>query len=120
MPSILIVDDDATVRESLLMALASLGHRSRAVSSASEAMAFLPQVDLLIADLLMSEIDGLELIQTARVAAPSLRIIAITGGGRGEPSTYLRVAQHFGAHATLQKPFSRDPLARAIKSICPA
>ena len=117
MPAILIVDDDAAVRESLVLTLNALGYQPTAVSSGKDALPRLAGVDLLITDLLMAEQDGLELIQAALLVAPKIKIIAVSGGGRGAPGTYLRIARHFGAHATLEKPFSRDELAFTIKSL---
>lgn len=114
MAKILIVDDEAAVRESLLVALGSFGYTARAVSTVRDALPLLPGIDLLITDLLMADQDGLELILAARKSVPTLKIIAISGGGRVAPSAYLKMAAKLGADLTLTKPFSLEELRHAI------
>ena len=50
-----------------------------------------------------------------RKAQPRVRIIAMSGGGRGSAMDYLKVAKHLGAARVLAKPFTDQDLAAAIK-----
>jgi DNA-binding NarL/FixJ family response regulator len=58
--------------------------------------------------------EGIETIQEFRKRYPAVRIVAMSGGGRGDSGTYLRLAKHLGAAVTLSKPFSLDDLSDAI------
>jgi CheY-like chemotaxis protein len=60
------------------------------------------ETDLILVDIFMPEMDGLELILRLRKKRPCIKIIAISGGG----SNYLGMAKHLGANGTLQKPFT--------------
>ena len=62
--------------------------------------------DLVITDLIMPEEDGLKVIIKLREVKPSVRIIAISGGGKAGPGNYLSLAKALGADAVFSKPFS--------------
>ena len=65
-------------------------------------------MDLILVDIFMPDMDGLELIPLLRKTRPTTKIIAITAGVGDK--NYLDVAKHLGAHDTLKKPFSRQEL----------
>ena len=71
-------------------------------------------VDLVIADLLMPGMDGIELIRNLHQLKPDLRVIAISGDLN---SRLQRSAALLGVKATLQKPFSSDELFLTIRSV---
>jgi len=71
-------------------------------------------VDLLIADLLMPEMDGIELIRRLHLLRPALRVIAISGDLN---SRFQQSAALLGVKAMLQKPFSSDELFLTIQSV---
>ena len=48
--------------------------------------------------------------------SPGVRIIAMSGGGRGRAVDYLKMAHHLGAQSTLEKPFSIADLTRAVQA----
>jgi len=116
MPRILVVDDDALVLTTLTMTLEALGHSVTAVTSAREANErILPgHFDLVITDILMPEMDGLELIRAIRNRDSALRIIAVSGGGYRGTQDFLHFASVFGADAALPKPFNAEALSQAI------
>jgi YesN/AraC family two-component response regulator len=68
---------------------------------------------LVITDILMPEMDGIELIRRLWVEHPGLPVIAISGAKDWE--NYLRVARALGAAATLVKPISTEDLQTAIR-----
>jgi CheY-like chemotaxis protein len=84
--------------------------------SAREGLALLDHeaVHLLITDIIMPEVEGIELILNARATFPNLPIIAISGGGRSHRMDVLHLAQQLGAAAVLPKPFTRAELIAAI------
>lgn len=115
MARILLVDDDALVRTALARALEASGHRVRQADNGARALQALGNgpVDVVVADLVMPEMDGLELIRTVRARFPAARIVAMSGGCYGKLS-YLKTAGDFGAELTFAKPFRPARLAAAI------
>lgn len=118
MSLVLLVDDDDLSRSTVQAMLSRMGHQVTAVGDGRAALqlcrAELPE--LVITDLIMPDTDGLELIQEIRKFAPSLPIIAISGGGRVNANEYLTVAQKFGAAVVLAKPFSNLELREAVST----
>ena len=70
--------------------------------------------DLVITDLVMPDIDGLEVIMELVRRDKQVRIIAISGGGEDRGVEYLRVAQKLGAKLTLSKPFGNEEFLEAV------
>ena len=82
--SILVVDDEPLLRGFVQQMLERAGHRVASAEDgrkASEQMQQQP-FDLVVTDLLMPERDGIELIDELRRQYPSVRIVAMSGGGR--------------------------------------
>lgn len=110
--NILIVDDIKDVRESLALILEDEGYNTTHASNGLEAVKVLAdsQIDIMITDILMPEMDGLELATRARNQFPELKIILISGGGRpaknGNDYDYLDLtAKLTGITHVLKKPF---------------
>lgn len=104
----------------LYLALTSRGHSVTAVAGGAEALDALQNTkfDLVITDVLMPAIDGIEVIAQVRRMHPQTGIIAMTSGGyRGSRDHYLRCAKDCGAHETLGKPFSMSELSSAINRV---
>lgn len=80
---IFLVDDEEKVRQVFAETLEQEGLRTRCFASPSECLEQLPskQCDLLITDLRLPEMDGVELLRHARVVAPWLPVLVITGYG---------------------------------------
>jgi CheY-like chemotaxis protein len=119
MARILLIDDDASVRDSLAAALRHLGHEVTAAADGAEAVrAFEDQpAELVLTDIVMPEMDGLDVIRRLRRAAPATRIIAMSGATAHAPALYLRMAVQFGADATLAKPIGLDELRRTVDDV---
>lgn len=120
MAKILLVEDDNLVREFLIKVLRAAGHDVVASAEGNKALAVLDQgqIDLVITDILMPDRDGIETIREIRRLAPTLPVIAISGGGREQWSDVLRIASTFGATETIAKPFApRDLLASVERLI---
>lgn len=116
MAKILLVDDDDLSRSTVHQMLERAGHQVTSTGNGREGLQLIQSapVDLVVTDLIMPDTDGLELIQELRRVAPSVRIVAISGGGRVNANEYLTVARKFGASAVLAKPFSTVELREAI------
>lgn len=120
MHRILLVDDDDTFRTMLRLTLAKLGYEVIEAGNGVEALRLIDKnaTDVVITDLIMPEKEGLETIQTLRRLHPSVKIIAMSGGGRIHAAPdFLVVAKMFGAHRTLVKPFSNEQMIAAIDEL---
>jgi PAS domain S-box-containing protein len=113
---VLVVDDDPSVREFLCFLLEQQGYEVTQAGTGREAIALVKAspVDLLVTDLVMPEIEGLETIQTLRKLQPELLIIAISGYQDGR---FLTIASKLGSSATLAKPFSPREFLETVKSV---
>lgn len=116
MQKILVVDDDVQFAEMMQKALASFGYEPILAATGKQALQhYDPQtVELVITDLLMPDMEGVELIMALRRRNPKVKFIAISGGGRNSADTYLNVARKLGALKTLSKPFPLETLRTAI------
>lgn len=82
MALILLAEDDDSMRSFLAKALERAGHRVRAVADGIDALAALAEeddIDLLLADVVMPGLDGIELARRASKDRPGLRVMFITG-----------------------------------------
>ncbi|HVS53911.1 MAG TPA: response regulator [Opitutaceae bacterium] len=120
--SIIVVDDVESIQNLLRLWLEERGHVVACASSGRAASKRLraEHFDLVVADVLMPDGDGIELINELKAKQPDARILAISGGGTHLRATdCLMLAKGLGAHAVLQKPFNRQQLLHAIDMACP-
>ncbi|MEI6861146.1 MAG: response regulator, partial [Verrucomicrobiota bacterium] len=68
-------------------------------------------------DLLMPDMDGMEFIAQIRRQHPSVRILAMSGGGHIAGAEYLKLARGLGAHAIIAKPFTQEKLHETIATM---
>ena len=117
--TILVVEDDQALRQLLCRMLGQQGHRTLEASNGIAALRILKTtlVDLIVTDVIMPDMEGLEFIQRIRRLSLSSKVIAISGGGRASGGEYLKVAKLFGADATLPKPFSAATLGEVVQRI---
>ena len=110
--TILLVEDDPRVREATAAALAELGHTILSCASGDDALqriAGRPAIDLLMTDVVMPGMTGVELVQAAKAIRPDLPIIFVTGF-TGDTSD----GDKFRDGAVLRKPFTLRALAAAL------
>jgi CheY-like chemotaxis protein len=129
MQNILVIDDEPDVRDAVKRVLDRAGYSVRTVDSAVDVLAEFERVhtDVVITDIIMPKIDGVQAIETIRKAFPSVRIIAISGGGNFgiaayQPTAitttaYLASAEQAGAHLVLTKPFESFDLIHAVETV---
>ncbi len=114
MSTILLVDDDAGVRFALTEVLRDRGYCVIAACSGAEALTALDGVDVVVTDLTMPGMDGLELVTQIAARAPKLPVILLTAHGSEQ---MVRIASSRGACGCLSKPFDIDEIARVIENV---
>jgi CheY-like chemotaxis protein len=108
MASIMVVDDNDSVRLFIARVLEREGH---AVITCEDAECALTQfdrrsIDLIVTDLFMQGMDGLELVRELRQRRPDVRILAMSGDLSPTRPSVLKAAGACGAIKTLEKPFT--------------
>ena len=111
--SILVVDDDAPIRESLLRILKREGYEVAAGEDGGTALEMLRQkpVNLILTDLRMPKMDGLQLLKAAKMLYPEIEVIVMTAFG--EVDTAVE-AMRKGAYHFIQKPLKRPEILLTI------
>jgi YesN/AraC family two-component response regulator len=129
MQRILIVDDERDVRDSIKSVLDLAGSLVRTAENVPDALEQLERtpIDVVITDIFMPKINGVQAIESIRKAFPLVRIVAISGGGNFgvaayQPTAiitnaYLASAEKAGAHLVLTKPFEADDLIEAVEKL---
>jgi DNA-binding NtrC family response regulator len=118
MASVLVVDDDAGIRESAVIALRKVGHRLYEAEDAATARRLLKEhrVDVVVSDIYMPGEDGLTLLKSIATGDDAPRVILMTARGSVETTA---LAQRIGAFDYLAKPFDLreliDRVAEAAK-----
>jgi CheY-like chemotaxis protein len=122
MVRILVVDDEGDHALFVATLLKREGHHVTAATSGAMVINALNRFafDMVITDIVMPDVEGIEVIRRVKKAHPRCGVIAMSGGGRYDGSDeYLRIAEALGAEATLAKPFSivelRTAIAHAMK-----
>ena len=112
--SILVIEDEDDVRTSIVQMLRSTGFSVVDACDGRKGMAQLRQhnVTLIITDILMPEMDGLEVVIEMRKSHPAKKVLAISKGPE-----LLQLATALGAHATLAKPIQAGDLLDAIRRL---
>ena len=116
---ILVVDDEAAIREFATEALSAAGFLTSVAGDGDEAIRSLEVVpfDLAVVDILMPEKEGVETIIEIKRRWPDCKIIAMAGEGRVSAADYLRLATYFGADATMTKPLSNAAMVETVRGM---
>jgi CheY-like chemotaxis protein len=119
MARILIVDDDDLVRDALRLMLGREGHDVTEAANGREAIALHKNspFPLIITDLIMPDMEGIETIVEMRKITPNSGIVAISGGARSSPEQLLTLAQKYGADATFSKPIDRKEFMESVSRL---
>lgn len=123
MAKILVIDDDPSMRRATARALEAAGHTVAAHENGRGAVQEIEKQppDLLVTDIFMPEMEGLETIREARKRQPGLPIIAISGASFEDLDLdYLAIAEKFGAVASLKKPFRPAELIELVNRLLAA
>ena len=116
MATILVIDDDTTARTVIVEMLTENGHQTVEACDGAEGLELFNEskFDIVITDMIMPDVEGVETIIQLRKDCPDVKIIAISGGGRISAFSHLALAQGFGVKKTLVKPFKKDDLLKAV------
>ena len=119
MARILLVDDEEPIRVSLSTYLQRIGHDVTVAGNGIEALRTLSKqpFDLVVTDVNMPDMDGIEVILKLREAASEIPLIVMSGGGFFDKELLLDSAGALGADVTLEKPIDLDELRSAIDSL---
>ena len=117
--SILIIDDDAAVSRTLSLILTRAGYQVSAATSGRKGLELLTNgaFDLVLTDIIMPELDGIEAIRKIREDHPGLRIIAMSGGGQIDKADFLHMAEALGADRVIEKPVRSERLLELVGSV---
>jgi DNA-binding response OmpR family regulator len=131
MACILVVDDEPEVGEAIRRVLERAGFSVAVATSADLGLLALEddQPDIVVTDVIMPKVHGLDLIKIVRERYPRVRVIAISGGGSFGPlaykpdaistHAYLAAAREAGAEEILTKPFDMSDLLAAVRRQLP-
>jgi CheY-like chemotaxis protein len=119
MPRILVIDDEEVLRKIVRVVLEVAGYEVlEAVNGAAGLRREREQgADLVLVDIFMPEMDGLEVIRRLRADSPQTRIIAMSGGGKSGQMDMLTAAAALGASRTLRKPFEPRELLAVVGDV---
>jgi two-component system chemotaxis response regulator CheY len=119
MARILIIDDNKQLRILLSETLKQYKHETETASDGIEGLEKAKEdaFDLIITDLMMPNMDGIEFIRTLRTTNAEVGIIAVSGGDTPAVTPALETARMMGANASLAKPFKRRQLIEMVNSV---
>ena len=111
--TILVIDDEDIVRMSCSRTLVPEGYEVQLVKNGLEGLTLLEQqpVDLVLTDLKMPEIDGIEILRRIKAKWPGIEVIIITGYQTVDTAVK---SIKLGAYDYLEKPFTPDALVASV------
>jgi PAS domain S-box-containing protein len=114
--TVLVIDDDDSVRGVLVKTLRNAGYRVREARDGKAGMRLVrtSSIHLVITDLVMPEQEGLETVRMLRQNHPDLPVVAVSGAFDGE---FLKAAGIFGAHSLLRKPIGKEDLLAVVREL---
>lgn len=113
---VLVVDDEASIRQSLTGALEDEGYRVGVASSGKQAIEFMrvDRPDVVLLDIWMPEMDGIETLRTIKVEWPDQSVIMMSGHGNIETAVK---ATKLGAYDFIEKPLSLERLLVLLQNV---
>lgn len=119
MARLLIVDDEPLFRTELRLALENAGYVVDEAADGREALDVMRKgrPDLVITDILMPHVDGVETMRNVKTLYPGTKVIAVSDGGYSRAPSYLAWARKLGADAIYAKPFELAALLERVASL---
>lgn len=119
MARLILIDDDPEIRRVYGIVLERAGHEVREAEDGKQAISLHQQApaDVLVTDILMPEMDGIEMINELRRRFTRVKIVAMSGGDRISADYYLDLAKKLGAARVLLKPVRPADLVQAVSEV---
>ena len=119
MAKIVIVDDNTKLRQRMQEALTSQGHTVVTAQDGNEGIRLIRSAapDLVVSDIFMPDMDGIELIREIQASPDAPLVLAISAGSGLMDLCLLGDARHLGASGVLAKPFRREDLLDAVDAL---
>jgi len=117
---ILVVDDDKAILDLIQNILSGLNRYDIVMTETSSGVLNLldqEEIDILITDIIMTDLGGIELTSVIKENYPSVKIIIMTAGGLISKNTLFNLAERFGVDYRLEKPFSKEMLISAVEHV---
>lgn len=111
-----MIEDEPRLREAVVRMLRRAGYEAIQAANGAEGLRLWRQMgaDLVMTDIQMPEKSGIEVVLELRAFAPTLPVIAMSGGTRSQDLDLLGDVKLLGAVAMLEKPFSYNELMAAV------
>ncbi|MBN2161689.1 MAG: response regulator [Pontiellaceae bacterium] len=118
MATILLIEDDRIIRNLVVNVMEDSGHKIIQAEDGDEGLSLAAQhnPDLVITDILMPKVDGINVIETLKKNDPDCRIIAMSAGGFNRKEYYLSIANVVGSSCILSKPFKPKELISLVET----
>ena len=119
MKSILVIDDSNTIRAYLRLILEAKGYTVIEASNGKQGYALFKKESpsIVITDMLMPEMDGLEIIQRLKIESPKTKIIAMSDGGSFQGIPFVDMCQKFGVKNFINKPIDKELLLNLLEEL---
>ena len=120
MAHILVIDDDADIRFILKEFLAIDGHTVDGAENGMVGVSLAKEhdYDLIITDVIMPEMDGIEVLSALRLKKPDTRVIVMTGGtAKIDKVMLMTIAKAMRAHRVVSKPLDMKALRVAVHEL---
>ena len=116
---ILVVDDNVTLLEMLEDALNQQNYDVVTTNDGEKVINLFENFkpEIVLTDIVMPAVDGIELILELRKLSSNIKIIAMSGGNRGHADAYLHMAEKLGADKVIPKPFKISQLLEELDSL---
>jgi PAS domain S-box-containing protein len=115
---ILVVDDEAPIREALVRTLTANGYRAYTAEDGTDALALYFQrrdeISVVLTDISMGQMDGVTLVRSLRKVDPKVRVIVSSGHFQKENMVIL---EGLGVKTFLDKPYTAEKLLRAMREV---
>ena len=119
MARVIVIDDQEPIRRIVRRALENEGHQVFEASDGELGMALLERepADVVITDIFMPGMDGIQTLREIRKRFPAIKVIAISGGDSTGLLDLRHDAELLGAMKSLQKPFTAREIVELVRSV---